>query len=213
MISRYTSCVLLFPHCCTVIWGSSRLVAGAPRLVTGAAKPVPGAAVPVAGAPRCPEDCPQRSQTCRLWFQVHPKFSLTLRDAPKPITVTPMVLLYQPSEIPITLKAGRNALLGSDTLLKLMHLSLHSTSSRILLEASRDKNTFCWWSNCDLWWLEQEYEGSVCERLGNTSKCWTELWEHLGASGSAADELERVEDNPESTWKHRQQAWKHLELQ
>ena len=31
----------------------------------------------------------------------------------KLITITPMVLLYQPSEIPVTLKAGRNALLGS----------------------------------------------------------------------------------------------------
>jgi len=38
--------------------------------------------------------------------------------------------------LPITLQAGRNALLGSDTLLKLTHLSLHSTSSLTLLEAS-----------------------------------------------------------------------------
>jgi hypothetical protein len=34
--------------------------------------------------------------------------------------------------------AGRNALLGSDTLLKLTHLSLHSISSQIFLEASSD---------------------------------------------------------------------------
>ena len=46
--------------------------------------------------------------------------------------------------VPVTLKAGRNALLGSDTLLKLMHLSLHSTFSQRLLVASSDKNSFCW---------------------------------------------------------------------
>ena len=41
------------------------------------------------------------------------------------------------------LKASHNALLGSDTLLKLMHLSLHSTSSQTLLEAPSDLNEFC----------------------------------------------------------------------
>jgi hypothetical protein len=87
-----------------------RLVVGAPRFV--------------AGAPRC--------------SQVHPKFSPALRGVPKLITITPMVLLYQSSEISVTLKAGRNALLGSDTLLQLTHLSLHSTSSQTLLEAPRD---------------------------------------------------------------------------
>jgi hypothetical protein len=45
--------------------------------------------------------------------------------------------------LPVMLKAGRNALLGSDTVLKLMHLSLHSTSSHTLLEVNSDKNTFC----------------------------------------------------------------------
>ena len=65
--------------------------------------------------------------------QVHPKFTPVLRGVPKLITITPMVLLYQSSESPVTLKAGRNALLGSDTLLKLTHLSLHSTSSQIVL--------------------------------------------------------------------------------
>jgi len=38
-----------------------------------------------------------------------------------------MVHLYQSSEIPVTLNGGRNALLMSDTLLKLTLLSLHST--------------------------------------------------------------------------------------
>jgi hypothetical protein len=40
--------------------------------------------------------------------------------------------------LPVTLKAGKNALLWFDTLLKLTHLSLHSTSSQTLLEASSD---------------------------------------------------------------------------
>ena len=42
------------------------------------------------------------------------------------------------SALPVTLHAGRNALLGSDTLLKLTHLSLHSIASQTLLEATGD---------------------------------------------------------------------------
>ena len=40
-----------------------------------------------------------------VWWhsQVHPKFSLKLWRVPKLITITPMVLLYQLSEIPVTL--------------------------------------------------------------------------------------------------------------
>ena len=59
----------------------------------------------------------------------------TVPGAPKLITTAPMVLLYQSSEVPVTLKAGRNTLLGSDSLLKLTLLSLHSASSHTLLEA------------------------------------------------------------------------------
>jgi len=80
----------------------------------------------------------QRTQTCRRRSQVLPKFTPALPDVLELITITPMVLLYQSSEIPVTLNAGRNALLGSDTLLKLTHLSLHSTSSQTLLESSSD---------------------------------------------------------------------------
>jgi len=123
--------MLFFPDCSTVIRGAPRLVAGAPRAVVSAFRLV-------AGTLRCSQDCPWRSQACRHCFQVHPMFSPALRGVPKPITITPMVLLYQSSEIPGTLKAGRNALLGSDTLLKLMHLSLHSTFSQTLLESSSD---------------------------------------------------------------------------
>jgi len=114
---------MLFPDFSTVIRGAPRLVAGAPR---------------------CSQACRWRSQTCCRCSQVHPKFSPALQGVPKPITITPMVLLYQSSEIPGTLKAGRNALLRSDTLLKLTHLSLRSTSSQTLLEAFSDWNSFCW---------------------------------------------------------------------
>jgi len=73
-----------------------------------------------------------------------PDLSLALPGILKPITITPMLLLYSSSEIPVTPKAGRNALLQSDTLLKLTYLSLHSTSSQTLLGAPSDKNTFSW---------------------------------------------------------------------
>jgi len=38
----------------------------------------------------------------RWYSQVHPKFSLALRHAPKLITITPIILLYQSSEMPVT---------------------------------------------------------------------------------------------------------------
>ena len=109
---------MYFPDCSAVIRDAPGLVAGSPRLVVGAPRLVAGVPRLIAGTPRC--------------FLVHPKFPLVLRGVPKLITITPMVLLYQSSEILVTPKAGRNALLGSDTLLKLMHLSLHSTVTWIL---------------------------------------------------------------------------------
>jgi len=54
-----------------------------------------------------------------------------------------MVLQIQSSVISVTVKAGRNALLVSDTLLKLAHLSLHSESSQTLLVTSRDEEQMC----------------------------------------------------------------------
>jgi hypothetical protein len=66
---------------------------------------------------RCSQTCHRRSQVCHRRSQGLPGLSFVL---------------------PVTLKAGRNALLGSNTLLKLMHLSLHSTSSQTILEASSD---------------------------------------------------------------------------
>jgi len=127
MISRRTSNVpkdVVFPRLLTVIPGASRLVVGAPRLVVSALRLVIGEPSHVAGATSC--------------SQVHPKFSPALRCVLKLITITAMVLLYQSSEIPVTPKPGQNTLLGSDTLQKLTQLSLHSTSSQTLLEASSD---------------------------------------------------------------------------
>jgi len=84
------------------------------------------------------QTCHQRSQTCRQHSQVHPNLSPAHQGVLKLITITPIVLLYQSSEISVTPKAGRIALLQSATLLKLTHLSLPSTSSQTLLDASKD---------------------------------------------------------------------------
>jgi hypothetical protein len=74
---------------------------------------------------------PDFSSAFPMFFQAH-------RGVLKPITITPMVLLYQSSEISATLMAGQNALLGSDAVLKLTYFSLNSTSSQALLESSSD---------------------------------------------------------------------------
>jgi len=104
---------------------------------------------------RCSQTCCRRSYTCHRRTQVlpglssaHPGLSPALPGAPRCTQsslwrseVLPNLsqsLLYQSSEISITLKAGRSTLLGSDALLKLTHLSLHSTSSQTLLEASSE---------------------------------------------------------------------------
>ena len=116
------------PDAPRLVVGAPSVVIGAPRLVVGVPRLVVGAPRLVAGARRC--------------SQVHPKFFPAHRGVLKLITITPMVLLYQSSEIPLTPRAGRNALLGSNTLLKLTHLSLHCTSSQTLLETSSDYNTF-----------------------------------------------------------------------
>lgn len=63
--------------------------------------------------------------------QVHQKFSPMPRRIHNLITLSPMVLMSQSSESPVTLKAGRIAILPPDTFLKLPHLSLQSTSSQI----------------------------------------------------------------------------------
>jgi hypothetical protein len=87
---------------------------------------------------RCSQTCYHLSQTCSRNTPVLPKFSLAHRGVPTRMTITPMVFLYHSSEISVTLKAGRNALVQSDTLRNSTHLSVHSTSSQTLLKASRD---------------------------------------------------------------------------
>jgi len=96
---------------------------------------------------RCSKTYCWRSHSCPLRSQVLPgSFS---------------ALPGFPPALPVTLKAGRNALQGSDTLLKLTHLSLNSTFSQTLLEASSDWNTFCW---C-FWPLDNPREQHVCSDL------------------------------------------------
>ena len=67
------------------------------------------------------------------------------------------LLLYQSSEIPVTLKAGRNARVGSDTLLKLTLPTLHSTSSKTLLVACRDLKSLCCSRVITIVWLFRRY--------------------------------------------------------
>jgi len=114
---------MIFAYWSIVILGAPRFVASIPRLVVSAARLL-------ASAPRC--------------SQVHPKFSPAHRGVPGPIIITSVVLFYQSSEVSVTQKVGRSNLLWSDSLLKLMHLSLHSTSSQTLLESSSEYNTCCW---------------------------------------------------------------------
>jgi hypothetical protein len=117
LLSALQDLMSAHPDFLLVLQGASGLVIGDARLVV----PAPDLA---AGVPRC--------------SQVHPKFPSSHRGVPKPFTITPMALLYLSSEIPVTPKAGHNAHLGSNTLLKLIHLSLHSTSSQTLLVTSSD---------------------------------------------------------------------------
>ena len=133
-----------FADCITVIRGAPRPAVGAPRLV-GALRHVVGAPRLVVGTPRFVVNAPRLvAGALRLvtgipmCSKVHPKSYPALRAVLKLIPITPMVLLYQSSELAVTPKAGQNALPPSDTLLKLTHLSFHSTSSQTLLEASSD---------------------------------------------------------------------------
>ena len=75
---------------------------------------------------------------CHRRSQVLPCLMLAL---PGLLLALPGLLLALPgllSMLPVTLKGGSNVILGSDTLLKLTHPSLHSTSSQTLLEAPSD---------------------------------------------------------------------------
>jgi hypothetical protein len=73
---------------------------------------------------RCSQTYRRHSQVCPWCSQVLPGLL--------------SALLGLLPDLPVTLKGGRNALLGSVMLLKLMHLSLHTPSSQTLLESSSD---------------------------------------------------------------------------
>ena len=100
-------------------WDDSTVIQGASRLASGCKRFVPGTS--------------ESSQECSSYFQVHWRFSPVFRGVPELITITHRVLLYHWSAIAVTLKAGWNAILRFHTLQKLMHLSLHSTSSQTFL--------------------------------------------------------------------------------
>jgi len=128
----------------SVLPDAPKVVVGAPMIVVGASIIVVstsildvGTSILVMGAPRVVAGAPRCSD-------VQVKFSPALRVIARLITIAPKILLYQSSEIPVTLKARRNTLIGSDTLLKLKHLSLHATSSQTLLQAPTGYNKFCW---------------------------------------------------------------------
>jgi len=92
---------------------------------------------------------PDLSPTLSDLLPVLPDLSPALPGAPKVLSgamrfsqtyhnhshSTPVPIIR---DLPVTPKACRNALLQSDTLLKLTHWSFHSTSSQILLEAPSD---------------------------------------------------------------------------
>jgi hypothetical protein len=140
--SHYSKTVLqwfvVVPGWLLVLPGVPRHAIGTPKLVVSASNLGVGTTNLGVGAPNLGVIAPRLVASAHSCSQEHPKFSPALWGDLKLITVTLMVHLCQSSEIPVTPKPGRNALLGSDTLLKLTHLSLHSASSQILLEASSD---------------------------------------------------------------------------
>jgi hypothetical protein len=90
-----------------------------------------GAPKVLSGALTCSETFHNHSHGTPVPVISDPSYSCTSHQRSR-------LLLNQLSEIPVTLIGGHNALLESDSLLKLTLLSLHSTSSQTLLEASRD---------------------------------------------------------------------------
>jgi hypothetical protein len=87
-------------------------------------------------APRVPSGAPTCSQTYYNHCDSTPVRVITDPSYYCTSHQRSQLLLDQSSLIPVTLVAGWNALLGSDTLLKMTLLSLLSTSSQTLLESS-----------------------------------------------------------------------------
>jgi hypothetical protein len=81
------------------------------------------------------------SQTALLSFEVLPDMSQAIPGLSPALPGPARLVIGTPrlvASAPSYSEASRNALLGSDILLKLLHLSLHSTSSQTLLEAPSD---------------------------------------------------------------------------
>lgn len=106
---------VVFPDCCTVIHDPSRLVAGALRLSIGTP-------IFVVQSSRLVVSAPRYVTSAHRFSQINKRFSAALRGIPKLITITSVELLLQSSEIPVTPKDGRNALLVSVTILILTSL-------------------------------------------------------------------------------------------
>jgi hypothetical protein len=92
---------------------------------------IPGAPKVLSGAPTCSQTYHNHFHGTPVPVIRDPSYSCTSHQRSQ-------LLQYQSSEIPVTLNADRNALLGSNTPPKLTLPSLHSTSSQTLLESSTD---------------------------------------------------------------------------
>jgi hypothetical protein len=122
-----------------VLPGSPWLVVGTPRLVVSSPRLIISTFRLVVRISRLVVATPSHHAGASSCSQVLPMFSSVLRGVCTLITITPIVLLYSSSEIPVTPKASWNVLLESNTPLKLTHLNLHSTSSQKWLDALSNK--------------------------------------------------------------------------
>jgi len=130
-------------------------------MLPGVLSALPGLFPALPGAPRLVVG------TCRLVACAHTVLSGTLRCSQtyhNHSRGTPV----RSSEITVTLKVVQSTLLGSDALLKLTHVGLHSTFSEILREAPSDWNTLCWCGQA-CGWL-REWSETCCAGLQVTSR-------------------------------------------
>jgi hypothetical protein len=92
---------------------------------------------------RCSKTWHQRSQVCRCRSPICHSHSQVCHQPSQLLPGLSAAVLGLSAALLVPVKAGRNALQLSDTLLKLTHLCLHSTFSQTLLEASSDYDRFC----------------------------------------------------------------------
>jgi len=126
------------------LWaGALRLVVTLPRLVASAPRLLASLLGHITGALRLLASTPRLDARALGCSQVHTMFSPALQGVPILNTIACIILLYQWSAITATLKAGRNVLIRSDSVLRLTHPSLHSTATQIRQETSTVEDTFC----------------------------------------------------------------------